>query len=86
MTATTNNVMTQAEADALVAANQRLERRVGALEEALEMVILYHSGGWWDENKSRRWERWTGRPEATTRALCDQLRTLRASTEGSGGE
>lgn len=67
----------------LAALVRRLAGRVSELEEALEMVILYHSGGWWDEAKSKRWERWTGRPEATTRALCDQLRTLRAALQST---
>jgi hypothetical protein len=53
--------------------------RVRQLEEAIEMVLLYHAGGAWDATKSKRWERWTGQSEGTTRALCDQLRSLRRS-------
>lgn len=54
----------------------QLITRARALEEALEMVLLYHSGSPWDVAKAKRWERWTGSGDASTRALCGQLRTL----------
>ena len=58
-----------------------LEKLIDAGDEyrdALRMVLLYHSGSPWDAEKQRRWQRWTGRDEATTRALCDQIRALLA--------
>ena len=72
-----------------MAAKEELKCRVAKLEEALEMVIEYHASGPWDAAKSKRWERWTGSPHASTRSLCDQLRSLRQSaesTESTSGE
>lgn len=54
----------------------QLEVQNAALVEALEMVVLYHSGSPWDAAKAKRWERWSGSDDATTRNMCDQLRTV----------
>lgn len=67
-----NEIRSAARAEA-----EQLRERVRVLEDAVEMVLLYHSASPWDDAKTKRWERWTGRDEATTKALCDQLRTLR---------
>lgn len=40
----------------------------------LRAVLLFYSGGGWDEDQARRWRELTGKTEATTRALCDAIR------------
>jgi hypothetical protein len=63
-----------------------LEREVEAFEvfaaanamefarDALQAVLLFHSGDRWDKEKSDEWRRLTGREDVTTRALCDVVR------------
>lgn len=41
---------------------------------ALEAVLLFHSGGDWDEKKRSKWKSLTGKDEATTKVLCDLVR------------
>jgi hypothetical protein len=43
-------------------------------QEALELPLLFHSGGAWDEDKRTRWKAITGSDEATTKAMCDHIR------------
>lgn len=50
-----------------------LERAI----EGIEFVLRFHRGGHWTEEDSRLWARWTGGDDATTRAMCDQLRQVR---------
>lgn len=51
--------------------------RLRQLCEATETVLLFHSGGAWDDAKRARWEALTGCAEASTRTLCDYLRGIR---------
>lgn len=51
---------------------------VRLLVDGLEATLLFHSGGHWDETKAARWAELTGNDEATTKALCDFLRSIRA--------
>jgi hypothetical protein len=51
-----------------------VDARTEQLRGLLEAVLLFHSVGPWDEDKSGRWKLITGNDEATTRALCDTIR------------
>lgn len=42
-------------------------------------VLLYHRGGPWTAEDAGTWLGLTGSPEATTRALCDLARRVRAA-------
>lgn len=42
--------------------------------DALEAVLLFHSGSPWDDEKRARWRELTGAEEATTAVLCDLVR------------
>lgn len=42
--------------------------------EALEAVLLFHSGGPWDAAKRELWDRLSHGNEATTKSLCDIAR------------
>ncbi len=44
------------------------------LLEACEMVLLFHSGGEWSDERRRKWERTMGHDVCTTKALCDFVR------------
>lgn len=41
---------------------------------ALELPLLFHGGGVWDDAKRLRWADLTGNREATTKVLCDAIR------------
>jgi hypothetical protein len=47
---------------------------VARMRNALELVLLFHSGGEWDEVKAAKWNRLTQHREPTTRVLCDCVR------------
>lgn len=43
----------------------------------LEAVLLFHDGGQWDDGKAQRWRLLTdGAKDATTKTLCDRIRTV----------
>lgn len=69
-------------------ANEAINRLLAQnklLREALEMVLVYHSGGPWTATKARRWERWTGGDFVSTHDLCSQIRVdLARATEPEG--
>lgn len=44
--------------------------------DALRLVLLFHDGGPWTEERSAEWARITGGREATTRVLCDHVRSV----------
>lgn len=44
------------------------------LEDALEAVLLFHSGSPWTEAKKTQWWNLTQSTDATTRTLCDTVR------------
>lgn len=50
--------------------------REGRLEEALKLVLMFHKGGPWTDDDSRKWRVTTGIDEATTRVLCNHLRNV----------
>jgi hypothetical protein len=45
------------------------------LRDALRAVLLFHGGGEWDDAKRAEWRRITGSSEATTKVLCDHIRS-----------
>ena len=51
-------------------------------DEAIELTLLFHDGGVWDDYRKERWATLTGGgevqfgKEATTRVLCDELRSV----------
>ena len=47
------------------------------LHDALKLVLLFH-GVAWDETERAEWERITGTREATTKVLCDHIRSALA--------
>jgi isopentenyl phosphate kinase len=50
--------------------------------DVAELVLLFHGGGSWSDEKSKRWEELTENREATTRTLCDCAReALKAEAE-----
>ncbi len=53
-----------------------LQEKVGKLEDALSMVLLFHSDGYWSKEKGARWKKITGRHSATTKGMCDHIRKL----------
>lgn len=57
-------------------ANARRIARAPDMEDALEAVLLFHSGGPWDDEKRERWFKLTGMQEASTRTLCDAVRKV----------
>ena len=46
--------------------------------DALRLVLLFHSGSPWDEAKCVEWFRITGTREASTKVLCDHVRSALA--------
>ena len=46
--------------------------------DALGLVLMFHGGGEWNESKRAEWLRITGTREATTRVLCDHVRSALA--------
>lgn len=46
------------------------------LRQGLELPLLFHSGGDWDNAKRLRWREITGSDEANTRVMCDHIREL----------
>lgn len=67
------------------------------LREALELVLLFHSGGPWGDAKTDRWKAITGRyrpnfgsntdsDEVTTRAMCDHIRKVLEVKPPAGGK
>lgn len=55
--------------------------RVLELQRVAKAVLLFHSGGPWDEVAKGQWFRLTGKHEATTRSLCDTVRAFLPSEE-----
>jgi hypothetical protein len=51
---------------------------VRSLVDGLEATLLFHSSSPWDDTKAARWSELTGSTDATTKALCDFLRSIRA--------
>lgn len=51
-----------------------LRQRADCYRAALELPLLFHGGGPWDDAKRLRWVELTGNREATTKVLCDAIR------------
>jgi len=50
------------------------DERDRLIQEALELPLLFHSGGVWDDAKRARWKAITGSDDSTTKAMCDHIR------------
>lgn len=48
--------------------------RVRRMQDALEMVLLFHSAGEWSAAKQKRWHELAGNREPCTRTVCDYAR------------
>ncbi len=53
------------------------------LVAALQLPLLFYSGGAWHEGPADKWREITGNDNATTRGLCDHIRALLAEIEAS---
>jgi hypothetical protein len=49
-----------------------------AVADALRLVLLFHTGGDWTAERRAEWLRITGSTEATTKVLCDHVRSALA--------
>lgn len=56
------------------------------VRDALTAVLLFHSGGEWTADKAGVWLRITGTREATTKVLCDHVRSALAMIDEMGGQ
>jgi hypothetical protein len=57
------------------------------MRNALRLVLLFHAGGEWDQGRRDEWKRLTGTSEATTKVLCDHIRSaLMIGAAGDAGE
>jgi hypothetical protein len=54
--------------------NARLIAAAPEMAEALDLVLLFHSGGGWTSESQKRWMTLTGSGDATTRVMCDAVR------------
>ena len=50
-------------------------RRTRLRKKAMLAVLLFHGGGEWTNAKREEWKRLTGKDEATTKVLCDYIRS-----------
>ena len=60
--------------------------RVGVLERAAQATLLWFSGKTWDEDALGEWIRLTGKPDATSKILCDTVRAALSSPPPHDGE
>lgn len=51
--------------------------RTAALLDALELPLLFYSGGPWIGKERERWEEITGKKTCTTRIMCNHIRAVR---------
>ena len=54
-----------------------------SLRDALDAVLMFHSGGPWTDEKRLKWRHIVGTDEATTKQLCDHIRRVLAKEEGA---
>lgn len=59
-------------------------RDIVRLQWAAELVLRFHSGAEWSDHDRELWKRRTGRDEATTKVMCDFLRSALAATGRRG--
>jgi hypothetical protein len=46
------------------------------LREALELVLMFHSGEPWTDSRKLRWREIVGDDNANSRAMCDHIREI----------
>ncbi len=73
-----------AEARRLKGACDSLIEENGKLREALEAVLLFHSGPPWGDAKALRWFNITQDPDCTSKKLCDHIRKVMTRATGKG--
>lgn len=57
------------------------------MRNALRLVLLFFAGGEWTQERRDEWRRLTGTREATTKVLCDHVRSaLSVGAAGDAGE
>lgn len=57
------------------------------MRNALRLVLLFYQVGAWDQDRRDEWHRLTGTSEATTKVLCDHVRSaLAINGWGDAGE
>lgn len=54
--------------------------------DALRLVLLFHSGGVWGEAQKTEWLRITGTTEATTKVMCEHVRSALACLDSDERE
>jgi hypothetical protein len=52
------------------------QNRICELESALRAVLLFYTVGPWDDLKRNEWELIIGTKEATTKVLCNHIRSV----------
>jgi hypothetical protein len=52
---------------------------------ALELPLMFHAGGPWDADKVARWKAITGTTEATSRVMCDTIRSVLGMPKAAKG-
>jgi len=58
----------------------RLRGQVQRLRDAAELPLMFHAGGIWLGDNPTRWKQITGTDEATTKVMCDHIRSVLAQT------
>lgn len=57
------------------------------MRNALRLVLMFYQPGQWDQDRRDEWRRLTGTNEATTKVLCDHVRSaLAVGAWGDAGE
>ncbi len=52
-------------------------------DDALRAVLLFYTVGRWSDEKRAEWKRITGSDDASTKVLCDHIRTVLGRSEGN---
>jgi hypothetical protein len=55
------------------------------IKDALRLVLLFYESPYWTSEEKAEWLRITGTSEATTKVLCDHVRSALAVLETEGG-
>lgn len=63
--------------------NAALRGRILEFDAAAEATLLFHSLSPWDDAKRDRWATLTGGRDATTKGLCDFVRSVREKAGAS---
>ena len=75
-------------ADIVACVGRPLRRMLAAhtpMEAALELPLMFHAGGPWDDAKRARWKEITGTEEVTTRVMCNMVRSALGMPKAARG-